>query len=145
MNKLSLTVLVAALYVSAPVLGSDNRAYHHPEVEVIDNGHFFTQSRSHPQSRLAREAYITRSARADCKNGFQGGACEFRSGDDESVPINRPEPHLQDTFVRLPPYDRPGRDAPQFIERAHDKGVRRDDGWAYALQKCVVGGVYVCD
>ena len=134
MTKLSLTILIAALLVSSPALSSGRNA-HASTAIAIDSGRFVvTQSRSHPQSRLAREAYITRSVRADCKNGFQGGACEARSGDDESVPINRP-----------------GRDSPQFIERGHDKGVRggHDDGWAKAMQiSCVfvdwrVG--YVCD
>ena len=149
MTKLSLTILIslmAALLISSPALSSGRNA-HHSTVLALNNGHFVvTQSRSHPQSRLsrqayikrqiegrrtqlssvpinrrswnsdddepsfggtsgirplyqerlAREAYITRSARGGCKIGFEGRRCQISPGDDESVPIDQPG---RDSFI----------------------------------------------
>ena len=75
MTKLSLTVLVAALLVSSPALSSGRNA-HASTAIAIDSGRFVvTQSRSHPQSRLAREAYIKTEQRQS------------------RVPINQPGRH----------------------------------------------------
>ena len=82
MTNLSLTILIAALLVSSPALSSGRNA-HASSAIAIDHGHFVvTQSRSHPQSRLTRQAY---------KRPMEG-----RRTQRSSVPINQPG---RDSFI----------------------------------------------
>ena len=82
MTNLSLTILIAALLVSSPALSSGRNA-HASSAIAIDHSHFVvTQSRSHPQSRLTRQAY---------KRPMEG-----RRTQRSSVPINQPG---RDSFI----------------------------------------------